>query len=132
MGARGLDPRVLLTRTTRDPDLAAGRAAAAEARHRWPDADAFLCFNDAAATGVVKGLIEQGVSVPDDVAVVGIDGLALGSVLTPELSTLRFDFQEVAEIAVELVVDIAAGRLPRRGEKVQRVVRPQLRVRGSS
>jgi DNA-binding LacI/PurR family transcriptional regulator len=132
MRARGLEPRVLHTQTDGDPNLDSGRVAADEARRRWPHTDAFVCFNDVVAVGVMKQLAVREVAVPDDVAVVGMDGLPLGVVVTPELTTLEFDFKAVADLAVELVHEIAAGRAPLRGHDVHRSVAPELTVRRSS
>jgi LacI family transcriptional regulator len=46
--------------------------------------------------------------VPDDIAVMGIDGLTMGRAVTPELSTLSIDKAEIARAAVELL-DRALG-----------------------
>nr|WP_245741396.1 LacI family DNA-binding transcriptional regulator [Herbiconiux ginsengi] len=132
MTSRGRDPRVLLTHTDADPDLDAARGAAEEALHLWPDTDAIVCFNDVVAIGVIKQLTESGVDVPDQIAVVGMDGLALGLVVTPELTTLQLDFQAVADLAVDLVIQIAEGQAPVRGPEVHRSVTPELTVRRST
>jgi len=76
--------------------------------------DVILAFNDRMACWAMKALARAGVRVPDDVRVVGVDGLSLGEIVTPELTTLAVDMVEVAaaaiEIAVELVEKEGAGR----------------------
>lgn len=91
-----------------------GVRAVAELLRAYPHADALLAFNDVLAIGALKGLARLGVVVPDDVAVVGMDGLDLGSLVTPELTTLSIDKAELARVAVEVVADMLAGAEPPR------------------
>ena len=125
----GVEPRAILTPAHIEPDIDGGRAAAAEALDRWPEADALVCFNDATALGAMKELSSRGINVPDNVAVVGIDGLALGVVVTPELTTLQFDFAAMAELTVDLVTEIAGGRRQTHGVEVHRDISPVLLIR---
>jgi DNA-binding LacI/PurR family transcriptional regulator len=130
--SRRIEPRAILTPAHIEPDIDGGRAAAAEALARWPAADALVCFNDVTALGAMKELSSRGISVPDDVAVVGIDGLTLGVVVTPELTTLQFDFAAMAELTVDLVTEIAGGRRQTHGVEVHRDVSPALLIRQSA
>jgi LacI family transcriptional regulator len=66
-----------------------------------PDLDAVLVYNDVMAAGVLKGLARRGVVVPDQVAVVGCDGLEIGGLLSPELTTLDLDKTVFARHAVD-------------------------------
>ncbi len=129
---QGLEPQVLHDVTSREPSIELGRLAASVAVERWPDADAFVCFNDYVAVGAMKHLQSEGVDVSGDVSVVGIDGSALGLVVTPELTTLRFDLREVARIAVDAAVGMVEGRTHSQGSDVQWTVTPTLTVRQSS
>ena len=69
----------------------------------WPEADAVVVYNDLMALGALKALADAGRSVPGDVAVVGVDGLALGRAVTPELTTLSIDKARLAREAVALL-----------------------------
>lgn len=71
--------------------------------------DAVLCFNDVLAVGALKGFARAGIHVPQDVAVVGIDGLDIGTLVTPELTTLAVDMPELADRALELTERLLAG-----------------------
>lgn len=93
---------------------AGGVRAAGELLRAFPEADALLAFNDVLAIGALKGLARLGVAVPDDVAVVGMDGLDLGALVTPELTTLSIDKAELAGVAVEVVAEMLAGGEPPR------------------
>lgn len=104
-GARWADDPVVLA----DESPAAAGAAAEEVLRRWPTVDAVLVYNDVMATGVLKALARRGVEVPGRVAVVGTDGLALGALVTPELTTVAIDLQALAEQALELAAQVLAG-----------------------
>lgn len=65
--------------------------------------DAVLCFNDVLALGALYTLSRQGVRVPEDVAVVGIDDIEDGRFSTPTLSTIAPDKASVARQAVRLL-----------------------------
>jgi LacI family transcriptional regulator len=64
---------------------------------------AIFAFNDLMAIGALHALRTSGLRVPEDVAVVGFDGVALGAFTTPELTTIEQPRAEVGKRAVELV-----------------------------
>jgi DNA-binding LacI/PurR family transcriptional regulator len=94
--------------------------------------DAVLAFNDVMALGVLQACRRAGVDVPGDVRVVGVDGLPLGSLVSPTLTTLAVDLDDVACEALALALGMLAGELPRRGAAVQRTVRHRLVLRESA
>ncbi|HOT61398.1 MAG TPA: substrate-binding domain-containing protein [Treponemataceae bacterium] len=59
-----------------------------QARGRLPDA-VFCASGDMTAIGFIKAAREKGVSVPDDLAVMGYDDLPISSFLSPALTTIR-------------------------------------------
>lgn len=63
-----------------------------------------VTHNDEAAIGVIKALHEAGLSVPDDVSVVGIDGMNIGSYLTPSLTTIELPMREVGETSLRMLL----------------------------
>lgn len=89
---------------------AGGILAAHELVGRFPEADAVLVYNDVMAVGALKGFAQAGVSVPERIAVIGTDGLDLGALVTPELTSLSIDKTALAQHAVELVDDILSGK----------------------
>ncbi len=70
---------------------------------------ALFVLNDLMAVGVLRGLAECGVRVPDDVAVVGYDGLAIGQFTTPGLSTVDFPRHSVGAFAADALVALFGG-----------------------
>jgi DNA-binding LacI/PurR family transcriptional regulator len=71
--------------------------------------DAIIAFNDLMAIGVLAACRRAGVDVPGEVRVAGIDGLALGGLIAPTLTTLAVDFDAVASAALELATEQPAG-----------------------
>jgi DNA-binding LacI/PurR family transcriptional regulator len=67
--------------------------------------DALFCSNDLIAHGAMRALHDHGLRVPDDVAVVGIDDIAVSSFSRPSLTTVAPDKQHIAETAVRLLAD---------------------------
>nr|WP_217507592.1 LacI family DNA-binding transcriptional regulator [Curtobacterium albidum] len=109
-----------------------GAAMAARALERFPAVDAVLAFNDVMALGVLAACRRAGVDVPGRVRVVGVDGLAVGTLVAPTLTTLAVDLGAVAREALDLALGMLAGELPRSGTSVQRTVRHRLLVRESA
>lgn len=65
--------------------------------------DGVFCSNDYAAFGVIRGLADRGIRVPDDVKVIGIDGTSFGSYATPTLSTIQVDLDQLAQFALDMI-----------------------------
>lgn len=63
--------------------------------------DAVVCYNDLIASGVLATLREAGVSVPDDIAVVGFDDNEESRFMAPPLTTIAWDMQAIAQRCVE-------------------------------
>lgn len=107
-------------------EVEAGRAAT---RQLIADGlpDAVFAWNDILAVGALATLTERGISVPDEVRVLGIDGLSLGTFMTPQLTTLAVDMAEVARHAVDLAVAALdpAGAAPPEVRRVEHVFTPR-------
>jgi DNA-binding LacI/PurR family transcriptional regulator len=96
---------------------------------QFPLPDAFFCFTDSMALGVLSELWERGLRVPRDVAVAGFDNVVGARFAVPPLSTVAFDLRELTTAALDLLAErIANPTRPR-----QRVVVPHhLVVRAST
>ena len=71
---------------------------------------ALFCANDLTALGAVQAVRRRGLSVPCDVAVVGVDDIPAGAFAVPSLTTIRQPFQGIAEAGVRLLVDMIGNR----------------------
>lgn len=66
--------------------------------------NAVCCMNDDIALGVIRGLADRGVRVPDEVAVTGFDGIKQGAWSIPTLTTVELDYDGMAETAVSMML----------------------------
>ena len=91
-------------------------------------ATAVFCGNDEIAMGVIRGLVDEGKRVPEDVSVVGFDDHPLAGLWAPPLTTVRQDFAGMGRRGFELLSRAMAGdREPRLSSE-----RPQLVLRASA
>jgi LacI family transcriptional regulator len=70
--------------------------------------DAIFAFSDRMALGVLQALSEAGLSVPDDVAVVGFDDLPPARDAHPPLTTVRQEVEQAGVAAIELLLERVA------------------------
>ncbi len=66
---------------------------------------AILCVCDATAIGLMKGLTEHGIKVPDDISIVGFDDITLAKVVYPGLTTLSQNKKEIGKLAVDTLIN---------------------------
>ncbi len=69
-----------------------------------PRPTALFCSNDLLAIRSIRAAHRSGVRVPQDLAVVGFDGIALGKDLTPALSTVAQPNHDIGRHGVELLL----------------------------
>ncbi|MEV0273486.1 LacI family DNA-binding transcriptional regulator [Hamadaea sp. NPDC050747] len=109
---RGYESALRSAGITPDPALIVPAAAYSRAegtvamRHLLDLADppdAVFCFNDMLAIGALSAVRDRGLRVPEDVAVVGFDGVDEGNYSAPRLTTIAPDKAAIAEAAVGLV-----------------------------
>lgn len=86
-------------------DRADGAAAMAALLDAGRMPDAVFAYNDLVAIGAMRVMAERGLRVPEDVAVVGFDGLTEGRYGAVTLTTVAPDKQAIARLAVGSLVD---------------------------
>ncbi len=79
---------------------------------------ALLAASDMMAIGAIRALNDAGLRVPEDVSVMGYDGLTLGEYLVPRLSTVSQPGSQMAQRAVELLLENVEQQGEPRHEKV--------------
>ncbi len=107
-----------------------GGAALAGLLAAHPDVTAVFAFNDVMAIGALREARRFGLRVPADLAVIGFDGLALGTLVEPELSSVALDTRAVGALAVEQAARLVTGADPL--EPGQLIVRAALHLRESA
>ncbi len=121
-----------LTCVTADESADAARQAVRELLTRKPQTDAIVVFNDLMAAGVLKALADMGRGVPGDCAVIGMDGIPLGELLTPELTTLALDLRDVGRAAVDLLEQLMGGSRADGAPALELVLKHRLVLRKSA
>ena len=81
-----------------------GRAAAAKLLDRIPGLTALLTMSDVMAIGAMRAIRDRNLRIPEDVSVIGFDGLTLSQYLTPRLTTIWQDTDRMAQRAVEILL----------------------------
>lgn len=77
-------------------------------------ARAYFVANDPMAVGAIRGFTECGLSIPEDVAVVGFDDVTeLSAYVSPALTTVKLRAESLGRLSVNLLVDgIGDNTLP--------------------
>lgn len=111
MGSAGVPVGPDLAIETDKWSRSSGYALAPRIAGLRPRADAVFCFDDALALGLMRGLFELGVRVPDDIAIMGWDDIEQCRFSTPTLSSVSPDMVAIAELAVRGLLEPTAGHL---------------------
>ena len=107
--AAGHRPQLIETNPGATPSLEGYRALSPLLKAGAPF-DALFCETDELALGALAAIEDAGISVPDDVAIVGFDDLPD---LSARLTTIRQDFPKLAEAAIKLLAEAKRGAKPR-------------------
>jgi DNA-binding LacI/PurR family transcriptional regulator len=108
-----LDPLVVTypTTTYAGPGYSPGaRQFADRVAHHSAKFTAVTTFCDHVAIGLLKGLRECGVSVPDAMSVIGCDNVDAACVTEPPLTTLRNPAAQMGREAVRMILEMMDGR----------------------
>lgn len=71
---------------------------------------AVFAISDVLAIGACRAIKDAGLRVPEDISVVGFDGIDLGRYSNPSLTTLKQPAAEIADASSELLFDLIEGR----------------------
>jgi LacI family transcriptional regulator len=117
--------------TTDEPSVLAGRAAGERlcglAAGDRPDA--VFCANDLLAIGMLQALMIGGISVPDDIALIGYDDIDFAESAAVPLSSVRQPSADIGTTAIDLL--LAAVESPE-AQPRHVVFRPELVARAST
>lgn len=98
-GAESVAARHMATVTPVELSYTRESATALARRWRGLELDAAFTYNDEYAALLLHALQAEGISVPDEVALVGCDDLVLAELQQPALTTVRLDLPSAARIA---------------------------------
>lgn len=105
-GADGVPSCIVPAPTT----VGGGRAGLARLLADHPGIDAVFCSSDMLALGVMTQARVLGISIPGQLAVVGLGDLSFSRDLDPSLTSVRIDGTAIGTRAASLIIERAAGR----------------------
>lgn len=79
---------------------------------------ALFAVADVVAIGAIRALRDHGLRVPEDVSVMGYDGLTLGDYFVPQLSSVRQSVEALASRSTEILLDCIENGAKARHETV--------------
>lgn len=71
---------------------------------RHPEIDGVFATNDLVAIGALKAAVEWGREVPDDLAIIGFDGVDITNLMVPRISTIQQPVTEIGKLAVKEII----------------------------
>jgi LacI family transcriptional regulator len=74
-----------------------------------PRPDAVFCYNDLTAVGAIEAVLQAGLRVPEDVAVIGCGNFRYANYLKVPLSSIDHGVAELGRIAGEFALDLLAN-----------------------
>jgi len=92
---------------------------------------ALICCNDMVAIGCYRAAHELGLKIPEDISVLGFDGIEMGEVLGPPLTTLSVFPRDIGRIAAEMLLQIIHVGTGRGDHVIDKVVEHRLVERNS-
>jgi LacI family transcriptional regulator len=113
------------------PKIREGREAARHLLEEHRRIDALVGFNDTMAMGALLACHDLGLRVPQDVAVIGYDGIPFGAVVNPPLTSIVQDSIGMADAAFRSLLSCLENGTPTHEGEVQ-VWAPELLIRESA
>ncbi len=107
-----------------------GCEAMKELLRQDPRPDGVVGYNDPVAAGAMKAILEAGLRIPDDVAVIGAGNVHYSDLLRVSLTTVDQNCSGLGENAAELLLDHINAKQPVKPRKI--LLEPQVIVRDST
>jgi LacI family transcriptional regulator len=95
-----------------------------------PRPDGVFCFNDPMAMGAMNYALEQGVRIPEDIALIGCGNLHYDDALSVPLSSINQHSRRIGQEAGRIALGILNSKVPSKPESV--ILQPELVVRRST
>lgn len=93
---------IYLTKLSADSGYIAVKSMMAKATQ---DATAYFCANDLTAIGAIKAMTEEGILIPKEMSIIGIDDIDTAQLISPSLTTIHIPLEEMGKTAAKLLLD---------------------------
>lgn len=97
---------LLLCEPAEEPAVTSAKKLAA----LQPLPDGLFVTDDFTAAVVIRTLTEQGIKVPQDIAVIGFNNDIIGRLISPSLSTINYPGKEIGEAAAHMLISRLKGK----------------------
>ncbi|MDQ0192662.1 GntR family transcriptional regulator [Paenibacillus wynnii] len=91
---------------------------------------AFVCYNDELAVLLLEAARQTGLSVPDDLSIIGFDDSSLATATEVKMTTLSHPKMEMGVQAASMLIDMMEKRTPEAPKDI--IYKPELIIRGST
>lgn len=95
-----------------------GYEAMSQLLERGVKVSAVFAMADVMAIGVISAISDHGLKVPEDISVVGFDGLQIGEYYCPKLTTIEQNVEQLAKRGYEMLIERIEEEAPARHETV--------------
>jgi LacI family transcriptional regulator len=95
-----------------------------------PRPDGIFCFNDPVAIGAMRAILEAGLSIPEDIAVIGAANMHYSDIVRIPLSTVDQGTPTIGAQAAQVLLACMSAKKPPAPKHI--VIAPRLIVRASS
>ena len=92
-----------------EPSINGGYNSSLKFLAKRNDISAIYAYNDLVAIGVLQACNELGRKIPEDIAIIGSDDIPSASLVTPKLSTMRINMQQIGISAMEALINCIDG-----------------------
>ncbi len=72
---------------------------------KMPDLTCVFAMSDVMAIGAVRAIRDRGLRVPEDISIIGFDGLDLGMYLSPRLTTIRQHRESIVQRSIDILIE---------------------------
>ncbi|MCM3636888.1 LacI family transcriptional regulator [Sporosarcina luteola] len=84
--------------------------AVLELLRQHSEIDGIFAANDTMAIGAMKAAYQHGLKVPEEISIIGFDGIALGKASIPELTTIEQPLYELGQKAAKVLIKLIKGQ----------------------
>jgi LacI family transcriptional regulator, galactose operon repressor len=95
-----------------------------------PLPDAVFCHNDPTALGAMKAILDTGLKIPEDIAIVGCGNVRYSDCLRVPLTTIDQDCEAIGERAAKLALNLLDSKTPPKPKTI--LLKPRLIARDST
>ncbi|HEX7715632.1 MAG TPA: LacI family DNA-binding transcriptional regulator [Bacillota bacterium] len=122
-----IDPDLLISAP---PNLEGGYISAGNVDFLNCGIDGIVAYNDLLAIGIIRNLLERGIRIPEQVAIVGYDNITFGEYCYPPLTTVNIPKEQMGRKAVELIIELIEHKLNDEPDELHlELLNPKLIVR---